>query len=404
MKEGTRIEELAANGVGNLKLIACVLEGDIDFRRARDRKDFHDRVSGAVFYSDFLSEKVRRTKARRKVDGAYTGGGPAFGYKFTPDGLVIDPHQAALIHEAVKRLADHVSLYRITMDWQAAGLTTAGGARWRPATLRRMLTGEHLTGGNGYPAILDDIEAAIVRQELGDQPQLKQGRPRGRRSPLVGLLRCAECGQKLTTGQGRYRCGVSHGGCGAVTINAYPLERYIALEGLRRHIENLRSGKKHGRTSEPVAVADTSPIFDELHEVERRIEEIVDGLDDGTLTVAVAGRASKKLEERRRALTERLARSLPPAESGLKVELADIFTASDVMAVGGWLRAKDFTVDGTFGEDEGFRERWESRTLSEAEVGLLRDLFIDSLDQATISRRESRGRKFDPTRVEIRWR
>lgn len=192
MKEGTRIEELAANGTGNLKLIACVLEGDIDFRRARDRKDFHDRVSGAVFYSDFLSEKIRRTKARRKVDGAYTGGGPAFGYKFTPDGLVIDPHQAALIHEAVKRLAEHVSLYRITMDWQAAGRTTAGGARWRPATLRRMLTGEHLTGGNGYPAILSDIEAAIVRQELGDQPQLKQGRPKGRRSPLVGLLRCAD--------------------------------------------------------------------------------------------------------------------------------------------------------------------------------------------------------------------
>jgi hypothetical protein len=153
-----------------------------------------------------------------------------------------------------------------------------------------------------------------------------------------------------------------------------------------------------------VAVADTSPIFDELHEVERRIEEIVDGLDDGTLTVAVAGRASKKLEERRRALTERLARSLPPAESGLSVKLADIFTASDVMAAGGWLRAKDFTVDGTFREDEGFRERWESRTLSEAEVALLRDLFMDSIDQATISRRESRGRRFDPTRVAIRWR
>ncbi len=177
---------------------ACTLESDIDFRRARDRKDFRDLASSAQFYSDFLSEKIKRTKASNRASASYTGGGPAFGYAKGP---VVDPEQAALIHEAVKQLARGATLYRLAQAWKDAGVTTANGNRWNPTGMRRLLTGEHLTGGNGYPAILTDVEAAIVREKLA-VPRGRTGCPSGRRYAVSKLVYCAECGTKLTAAVG----------------------------------------------------------------------------------------------------------------------------------------------------------------------------------------------------------
>jgi DNA invertase Pin-like site-specific DNA recombinase len=397
MKDAVRVQDLA--DAGKLKLIAATMESDINFGRARDRDDFRKRASQAQYYSDFLSEKVRATKKARKLAGAYTGGGAAFGYRFTPDGLAIDPEQAALIHDAVKRLARHETVYRIVLDLNAAGQTTATGSRWRPKTLRRMLAGEHLTGGNGYPRILTDVEAAVVREELAEQPKLKARVP-GQRSPLVRFLYCSECGQKLSTGSsGYYRCLVSHGGCGAVSIKATPLERYIALEGFRHYISERQSGRRRQQPKHQ-PVADTSPILEELRAVERRTNEVSAGIADGTLTVAVAGPAARQLEERRRALTEQLARSLPPIESGPTIRIGDIFTSDEVFDALG-------EVTDTFGGDyanDSFRERWEARQLTGAEAEQLRDLFADVLERATISPRAHRGHVFDPSRVSIQWR
>ena len=216
-KDAVRIADLGEGG--RLKLIACTLESDIDFRRARDRKDFRDRASSAQFYSDFLSEKIRKTKSRRKVDGRYLGGGPAFGYQLGKGGPVIDPEQAASIHDAVSQLAEGATVYRLTMAWNEAGLRTANGARWRAESVRRLLTSEHLTGARGYPRILDETEAAIVRDRIGDRVPRSMGRPSGRKYIATAFTYCAECGERLTTGAGAYRCRPGPG-CGKVSIKA----------------------------------------------------------------------------------------------------------------------------------------------------------------------------------------
>jgi hypothetical protein len=335
------------------------------------------------------------------VSGTYTGGGPAYGYVFTPDGMMVVPEQAALIHEAVKRLARHETIYRIVLDWNHAGITTVSGARWQPKPLRRMLSGEHLTGANGYPPILDEVEAAIVRDALGATERKLKARAPGRRYPLASLLFCSECGTKLAGSSASYRCGVSHGGCGLVSIKAAPLERYVALEGFRHYISGRRSGARAAKPQQQ-ASPDTSPLIEELHAVEQRIKEVASALADpnSKLTVAVASDTSSQLEERRRALMERLARSLPPVEAGPTVKVGDIFTHEEVVEAFG-------EVTDTFGgdyADESFRERWEARELSGAEVEQLRDLFAEVVERVTVSPRERRGRKFDPSRVEIRWR
>ncbi|MDP9299298.1 MAG: hypothetical protein M3P43_00115 [Actinomycetota bacterium] len=78
--------------------------------------------------------------------------------------------------------------------------------------------------------------------------------------------------------------------------------------------------------------------------------------------------------------------------------MSDLFTKREVLSVGAWLRADDFAH-----ADDSFRDRWEARQLTAAEVAQLRALFAEYLDRADISRRNGRGGGFDPARVAITW-
>src|SRR5206468_285284 len=113
---------------------------------------------------------------------------------------------------------------------------------------------------------------------------------------------------KLSGVRGEYRCPVDHGGCGGVGIKATPLEQHLLAELVRRPAPQPVPPR------EAAHAGDVSHLLEELRAVETRLEEVADGLADGTLTVAVAGRATSQLDERRRALTEELARTLPPPE------------------------------------------------------------------------------------------
>ena len=49
----------------------CFTLENIDLRRARDRKEFYDRVNSAEFYSAFLGEKIRRTTERKAAAASW---------------------------------------------------------------------------------------------------------------------------------------------------------------------------------------------------------------------------------------------------------------------------------------------------------------------------------------------
>lgn len=369
-------------------------EADINLGRARDRKDFKERVAAAVYYSDRLSEKIRRTKAQHALDGTYSGGErEPYGYRRTRSGaLEVDPEEATALHDAVARLAHGESATRVSREWNAAGARTSRGARWRPRTLRRTLLSEHLSGARGYPRVLSDGEVAIVRSALRSEDR-RPGRPPGRRSPLVGFLRCADCGEKLATGGGAYRCSPSRGGCGAVSVKAYPLERFMLVEAFRRWLEVGDRAKR-----EEVSDVDIGPALEELRRLEGRAEKIADGLAEGTLTVEVGGEASRRIEARRRELTETLARALPPPRTDPVVRtLTDLLTPGELEDAGFQLTARAWNE----ASDAAFRELWEARDTRSVEQ--LRQLYAEVLDYAVISRRERRGHAFDPARVEIVW-
>lgn len=364
-------------------------EADINLSRARDRKDMKERTAAAVYYSERLSEKVRRTKARQVAEGTYTGGeSEPYGYKRTDSGLIVDPEEAAIIHDAVARLAAGVAVTRITQDLNRAGRLTSKGARWRPRSMRRMLLSEHLTGVRGYPRILSDEEAAITRTVFATEERVV-GRPAGVRHPLAGLLRCGECGARMTGSTDSYRCTAAAGGCGNIGIKAHPVERWLLLESLRRYLES-QSG-----TSKPDAPEPDPGALAELREIEASLEETRGLVGQGLMRPADAAPILKQLADRQAEVADRVALTLQTAPEPPVHHIAQVFDSVELREVG---------LDEYAGKSsaEEFQVRWQAR---EPEiVAVVRDLVTSQVAQVTVYRRKVRGRGFDEDRVRVAWR
>jgi DNA invertase Pin-like site-specific DNA recombinase len=361
MRDAIRIQDLAE--AGRLKLIAATMESDVNFRRARDRDDFRKRASQAQFYSDFLSEKVRATKEARKDEGAYTGGEQEpFGYRRINGDLAVDADEASLLRDAVRRLGQGHTATRICREWNAEGRQTSRGARWRPQTLRRTLLSDHLTGGRGYPRVLSNEEAAIARAALASEDR-QPGRQTGLKAPLAGYVFCAECKMKMTTGSGYYRCSTSHGGCGQTSIKGQPLEHYVFSEIPHRWKPRLQWQQRPS--------GESKKLMDELRDLEAREKEITDELSDpkSRLTPKIAGAATRKIEARRKEVTQILSRDLPSPEPP---PITDPKQIAEAMFTGA--------------------------------IAFLRDVLGKTVERVVVSRRQQRGREFDPERVEIVWR
>jgi hypothetical protein len=182
-----------------------------------------------------------------------------------------------------------------------------------------------------------------------------------------------------------------------VSIKQVPLEHHLLLESLRRWLEIGRPGHDGRDAGE----ADALPLLEELRKLEARAEEIAEALadPDGTLTPKLAGEANRRVEARRRELTEQLSRTLPaPAVEPQIRSLTHVFTADELVSVG----LDRFVTVRDFDAAEPFRRRWEERD-PEA-VQQVRDLYGEVLDHAVVYKRKQRGRSFDPSRVKIAWR
>ncbi len=403
-KEAVRIADLAE--AGRLRLIACTLESDVNFARARDRKDFRDRASSAQFYSEFLSEKIRRTKARRKAEGGWNGGGRRpFGYRFANRRLEIVDAEAKLLREAVTRILAGASLYRVCIDWNAAGLRTPYENRWKPAHLRRTLTSPVLLGGGDWDAILSEDQQALLAARLSVSGQKGKGRPSGRRYAASGLLLCGGCDTKLMGSAGHYCCPATSGGCTKVRVPAYPLERWLVRETLTHQIEGQRKGRKKRRKA--AALADTAPLVRELRDVEERIGRLALDYADGTLTAAQLRIATEALEERRQALIRKFAANVSPPEAP-QLRMGDFVTIEDIdAALGGeylnWMEKAGLDVEDQRRVGTEFRERWEARNLTESEVAQVHEWLVTSVEEARVQSGKRYARTFDPSLITVSW-
>ena len=323
-KDGARILELYASA--GFRLIASVLESDIDLSRARDRKDFKERVAGAVFYSERLSEKIRRTTSRKAERGEWSGGGRRpFGYRVVgpkPFRLEVDPAEAGLLSDAASHVLAGGSLYSVTKLWNDGRAPKDSGSRWTPTDVRRILMSEQVAGMRGgvrgtWDPIVGIDDHLALSALLRDSQRRPSAEKTGQRWPLAGLCVCGRvgpngpCGVKLqgksqarSPGDTRrmYVCSGRAGGCASLGITAPDLERHLISLALE--------------LPEPLPLAQYVPdevrakLLRQLRELEDRKRNLGLAFASGDMTAPQVRAATEVMDEEIASLQE----SLPPVD------------------------------------------------------------------------------------------
>lgn len=352
--------------------------------------------------SKAISKRVKIAKAVNRAAGRHSGGGRRpFGYVREPgNGLVVVPEEAALIRESIDRVLGGENLTRIVLDWNTRGIQTPGGGRWSRTQLARILTGRNekngagtgtlrgtplIAGGADWDTIASADEVALVTaaidaakpHQFADAPA-NDARPGARRYVLSGLVECSLCGTKMLGSSGYYRCMPINGGCGQVSVSARQLE-----DLLDRRVQQERetTGARDPEAADAVSgdPAERDAILAELADVNHRLDELATAIDDGSMSIALAGKAEAKLTARRTQAEARLAALMPEQAARSPYDF------------------------GTSEEAADWRARWEARELTAVEVADLHDTFAAYFSSIQVAPRDGRPKQLDPARIKVQW-
>jgi site-specific DNA recombinase len=233
---------------------------------------------------------------------------------------VIDEAQAAIVREAAQRvIAKRENANRIAADFNARGVATAGGLRWRPAHLRRLLVSPLHAGivahreskdgplielGPGaWPAILTTDEHRILVARLAGKSATKE-RLGARKHILSGLVYCGGCGSKMYAADKMFRCSTTNGGCNTISVSAPRLETFVH-DAVIAHGERIVREAVTGQVV--IAETDDSETLAAIAELEGEKDAIAASLGDGKLSLRLAERASARIEKRLGTLHAKLA-------------------------------------------------------------------------------------------------
>ncbi len=337
------------------------------------------RITGAVARQE-SERKAERT--RRKIDelaqaGKWSGGPRRFGYS---DGMVeIVAPEAEAIRQAARAVLDEGASWRsIARAWDEAGLLTARGNPWRPASVRRTLTAPHLAGLRLHrgevvgQAEWDPILSRVDHERLA--AMIRKGRPTTpTRRLLSGLLVCGKCGSGLvhgTTDKRRriYYCKRQPGEpnrCGRLSVSAVPTEdavRAMALDAL--------AGPGLAAAVHAHDQIDDARTIAELDDLAARKADAAGMFADGLIGRGEYLSMRDRIEEQVREVSGRL--SAPVTDTSM---LDDLRGADDLTA------------------------RWEA-----ADDGWRRALLGLLLDRIEVTPVGARTQRFDPARLVPSWK
>ncbi len=360
--------------------VATVTAGEIDLSTASGRMVARMLGAAARYESEHKAERQRAKHAELAAAGKGKGGGTRpFG--FNEDRLTIREDEAELVREAAQRVLSGESLRSLFRDWNARGVKSPAGQPWPKQSIRRMLLSPRIAGLRVHrgvvvtkavwPAIISaEDHEALASILTAPERDCRKEPPRRKYLLSGGLVHCGRCAAALVarpneTGQRRYVCSRDHGGCGGCFIMSEPLESFVAEAVL-----TAVAGAAFDQAWASAHAEKESHAAAELAAAERRLEALADSYAEGTITVAAYQKATTKLEaqlqELRKAAAAETAgavrRRLPSGEAALRAwwDGADIEARAEVV-----------------------RLVIESITIGPGVRGLNR---------------------FDPRRVEIRWR
>ncbi|SDS45880.1 recombinase family protein [Microterricola viridarii] len=325
------------------------------------------------------SERLRR-KARQNAEAGKPGGGANRPFGYEPDKLTVNPVEAELIRQAMRRVLAGESVRSVAVWMDTQGVPTSTGAEWRTPTLRAILLSPRIAGLRSHlgevvgPAIWDGIITLEERQQLLNVFAAKVAT--GRRTPrsylLSGMLRCGKCGGRLFSSarqlERRYVClsGPDHGGCGGITVTAPPVEEWIAAAVLYRLDTPQMGDTLTGRRADD---ARHSELLEQLTCAQAKMAELASMWADGDISRPEWKAAREPLEHRIKTIDRQLSQ----------------ITGSTAL-------------EGIVGHGQELRTRWEGMNLQRQAA-----IVAAVLDHAVITPAVKKGGKFDPNRIEPVW-
>jgi hypothetical protein len=371
-----------------------VRSGEFDLSTAHGRAQARNAGVWARLESEKASERLR-DKMTELVNAGRPNGGPTpYGYRRTgakmADGtdtrtLVPEPAEAAIVAEAVGRIAAGETLTRVADDLNARAIARTKGGPWTLTNLKQMAlnglyAGRRMHHGRDAgpldaercPPIVDEGTWRRAVALLTDESR-RQRRSSRRYLLSGGLLVCGRCGTALRSkphhsgGQRvpSYACPTSKvGGCGGVSVRAVELEQWVADMAVRR-IESAAFARALRGRSTDQDVARTAT------RLEAELDQLAKLQADGDITL----------------------REWQTMQAGIRRRLAE---AQAVMAGD----TTDAAVGRYAGQVGRLAGEWDTIPLDRRQA-ILRAV-IDHVVIAPIGR--GHGRSFDPGRVSIEWR
>ena len=339
------------------------------------------RVKGAFAKkeSDDKSRRVTRKHDELAESGKWSGGGSRpFGYE--PGGQELRHSEAVVVRECAKRFLAGEPIRSICNDLNARDVPAAGGGKWTPQSLRRMLASGRIAGlrehhgeivaSAEWPAIITPAQSETIRAILAD-PARRKNRS-ARRYLLAGLVRCGLCGSAMVArpkagGQRRYACVKDNGGCGRITVNAEPLEQLLTEACLYRLDSPELAAALNGQTSE----APDAPRFrSEVEQAQAQLAELGEAYANKQIGMPELIAARKLIEARLDTARKQLA----------KLTRTNALTEH-------------------VGQADSLRQRWESLDLSRQHA-----IIEAILDRVTIAPARPGYNRFDENRATPTWR
>lgn len=281
-------------------LLLATITGDADL--ATDNGRLYARIKAAVARSE-----VERKSARQKLGhqqraekGIPWGDRRTFG--FTDDHR-LQLAEASRVDSAYLRVIAGGSLMSIAKDWNAAGLTTTLGNRWRGPGLSRLLRNPKMAGliahkgvivGKGqWPAIVSEDVWRTAQAVMSNPSRNPRPGSRTRKYLLSGIAACGRCtgrmsGSVSSRGVVAYKCQE----CSRLSRNRIALDEFI-VDLVVKRLGHEDAGDLVVDRSLP----DLDRLQSEAANFQKRMEGLTIQYVEGAISEAQMKAGTKRLRE-----------------------------------------------------------------------------------------------------------
>jgi len=283
----------------------ATVTGEVDLSNPTGRLVARMLGAAARHEAEHKAERQKRQRRQAAEAGRVAGGGKRpFGY--ADDRVTVVDAEATAIRACAARVLSGESLASICRALADRGITTTGGKKWLPTTIRHLLASarisgrrEHIPRANGqtvrpligeivadavWPAIIAPTDSDRLRALLTDPDRLKYSAANGRRYLLTGILRCGLCTGGMVgrpkSGTPRYVCPNTPGGhtCGKMATVAERTDEHI-IDMILTALDSPVMAQRL-REQQP----DTSGLDEEVRAGETRLEELAEAWAAGEIT------------------------------------------------------------------------------------------------------------------------